>query len=389
MGRRLITLAAGVLGITTIALSSPVRSQTQLSALPEAVKAPADNPTTPEKVELGRLLFWDPILSGPKDVACATCHHPDFAYAENLDLSIGAHGVGLGAARRFASGTHPVVKRNSQTVLNTAFNGIDTAGGYDPSRAPMFWDLRVTSLEAQALEPLKALEEMRGTTYAEPAALDTVVRRLQAIQEYRARFSRAFGGGSPVTATNLGKALAAFERTLVAANAPFDRYMRGDQSAMTPLQVRGMQRFQRIGCANCHLGPMFTDYQLHTLGVPDNGKLAASDAGVEGRYQFRTPSLRNLVHTAPYMHSGTLRTLDDVIEFYDDVNGGRGRRGGGRTRNVNVPRENLDPLLRRLNLGGGRRDLVAFLEALSDDTFDRTIPDKVPSGLDVGGKIRD
>jgi cytochrome c peroxidase len=165
--------------------------------------------------------------------------------------------------------------------------------------------------------------------------------------------------------------------------------MRGDQSALTPLQVRGMQRFQRIGCANCHLGPMFTDYQLHTLGVPDNGKLPASDAGVEGRYRFRTPSLRNLLHTAPYMHSGTLQTLDDVIEFYDDVNGGRGRRGGGRTRNVNVPRENLDPLLRRLNLGGGRRDLVAFLEALSDDTFDRTIPDNVPSGLDVGGKIRD
>ena len=390
MGRQLMTFG-GAIGMLAAALSSSaVHSQAQLAALPQVVKAPADNPTTPEKVALGRLLFWDPILSGTKDVACASCHHPDFGYAENLDISIGAHGVGLGAERRFdKSGTHPFVKRNSQTVLNTAFNGIDAAGGYDPSRAPMFWDVRAVSLETQALEPLKALEEMRGDAYPESEALDNVARRLQAIPEYRTRFTRAFGGTAPVNPTNVGKALAAFERTLVATNSPFDRYMRGDQSAMTPLQIRGMQRFQRIGCANCHLGPMFTDYKLHTLGVPDNAKLATSDAGVEGRYQFRTPSLRNLAYTAPYMHSGTLRTLDDVIEFYDDVNGGGRRRGGGRTRNVNVPRENLDPLLRRLNLGGGRRDLVAFLEALSDDSFDRTIPDKVPSGLHVGGRIAD
>jgi cytochrome c peroxidase len=248
----------------------------------------------------------------------------------------------------------------------------------------MFWDVRVASLEAQALEPLKTHEEMRGDAYPEAAALDAVVARLRAIPEYRARFARAFGGAEPATPANLGKALAAFQRTLVAANAPFDRYMRGDASAMTPLQVRGMQRFQRIGCMNCHLGPMFSDFTLHTLGVPDNGKLAASDAGVEGRYQFRTPSLRNLAHTAPYMHSGTLATLDDVIEFYDDVNGGR---RGGRSRNPNVTRANLDPLLRRLNVNGGRRDLVAFLQALSDDTFDRTIPTRVPSGMRVGGNI--
>jgi cytochrome c peroxidase len=384
-------VAAGIaaVGIVAIAFSS-VQSQAQLSALPETVKAPADNPTTPEKVALGRLLFWDPILSGPKDVACATCHHPDFGYAENLDISVGVHGAGLGAARRFeGAGTHPFVKRNSQTVLNVAFNGLDAAGSYDPTRAPMFWDVRAAGLEAQALEPLKALEEMRGTTYSETDALDAVVGRLQAVAEYRAMFARVFGGSTPVSAANLGKALAAFERTLVAANSPFDRYMRGDTAAMTPLQIRGMQRFARIGCANCHLGPMFSDYQLHTLGVPDNAKLPASDAGVEGRYQFRTPSLRNLTYTAPYMHSGTLRTLDEVIEFYDDVNDRRRGRRAGRTRNTNVAPQDLDPLLRRLNLGGGRRDLVAFLEALSDDGFDRTIPDAVPSGLAVGGNIRE
>jgi cytochrome c peroxidase len=376
--------------VTAFVCRSPaVLTQAQFSALPQDVRAPVDNPTTPEKVELGRLLFWDPILSGTKDVACATCHHPDFGYAENLDVSIGAHGVGLGTSRRFdRTGARPFVKRNSQTVLNAAFNGISAGGTYDPARAPMFWDVRATSLEAQALEPLKALEEMRGDAYPESAALDTIVARLRAVPDYRARFTKVFGGTTPVTSANLGRAIAAFQRTLVTTNAPFDRYMRGDASAMSPLAVAGMNRFTRIGCANCHLGPMFSDYKLHVLGVPDNPKLPVSDAGVENRYQFRTPSLRNLKYTAPYMHSGMIPTLGDVIEFYDDVNG-RGGRRGGRTRNPQVAREDLDPLLRRLNVNGGRRDLVAFLEALSDDGFDKTIPDRVPSGLAVGGRIRD
>ena len=137
-----------------------------LSPLPREVQSPRDNAATQEKVELGRLLFWDPILSGPKDVACATCHHPDFGYAERLDLSIGVHGVGLGANRRFATAdSHVFVKRNSQTILNVAFNGMAGDGSHDPARAPMFWDLRATSLEAQALEPLRTFEEMRGWAY--------------------------------------------------------------------------------------------------------------------------------------------------------------------------------------------------------------------------------
>src|SRR5262245_60149596 len=127
-------------------LSSFVRAQVQLSQmspLPREVRSLPDNPTTPEKVELGRLLFWDPVLSGTKDVACATCHHPDFGYAENLDISIGVHGVGLGASRRFgAAGSRRFVKRNSQSILNVAFNGIDASGSYDPAGAPMFWDGR-------------------------------------------------------------------------------------------------------------------------------------------------------------------------------------------------------------------------------------------------------
>ena len=124
-------------------LASGVSSQSQslFKALPQTVTAPSDNPTTPDKVALGRLLFWDPILSGQNDVACATCHHPDAGYAESRDLSIGANGIGLGAARTFSAGSPVrIVKRNSQTVLNAAFNGMETSGHYDPVAAPMFWD---------------------------------------------------------------------------------------------------------------------------------------------------------------------------------------------------------------------------------------------------------
>jgi cytochrome c peroxidase len=378
--------ACAIVLAAAVRFAVPARTQAVIGSLPFEPAAPPDNPTTPEKVELGRLLFWDPILSGAKDVACATCHHPEFGYSDSLDLSIGTHGLGLGATRRFDQpGARPFVKRNSPTLLNIAFAGIDMTFGYDADASPMFWDMRVRSLEAQALEPIKALEEMRGDTFAEPEAVDMVVARIQAIPAYRTRFARAFGRPNAVTAANLSKAIAAFERSLLALNAPFDRYVRGDESAMTPLQVSGMLRFQSIGCANCHSGPMFTDYKLHTLGVADNPGLGTADAGADGRYRFRTASLRNLVYTAPYMHSGMLATLDDVLSFY---NGVRGSRTG--TRNPNVSPNDLDPLLFSLFLGGfDRRDLVAFLEALSDDSFDRTVPDSVPSGLPVGGRIRD
>ena len=166
------------------------------------------------------------MLSGPKDVACATCHHPELGYAEDRDVSIGVGGIGLGEDRRVGrDSTIPLVKRNSQTILNVAFSGSDETGQYDPVWAPMFWDIRVRSLEAQALEPLKALEEMRGLTYPEDEAVSVVVGRLTAIPEYSRLFADAFAGQAP-TAETLGKALAAFQRSLTASNAPFDRYMR-------------------------------------------------------------------------------------------------------------------------------------------------------------------
>ena len=250
----------------------------------------------------------------------------------------------------------------------------------------MFWDVRALSLERQALEPIKALEEMRGNAYPEDRAVDTVVARLAANAEYRTLFAEAFGVGQRVTSDNLAKALAAFQRSLLATRSPFDRYMRGEADAMDAAELRGMRRFERIGCANCHSGPMFSDFKLHVLGVPDNPKLAMSDGGKENTYAFRTASLRNLSFTAPYMHSGVFTTLEDVLEFYDDV---RSRRGGVRNRNPQVGREQLDPLLRRLRgVDEDDPDLVAFLRALSDDTFDTAIPARVPSGLTVGGLIQ-
>lgn len=356
-----------------------------LSALPLEAVAPANNAQGPAKVELGRLLFWDPILSGNQEVACATCHHPRFGYAEDLDISIGVDGAGLGPSRHFANADPiPFVKRNSQTILNSAFNGIDPWGRYDPATAPMFWDLRAEGLEAQAMLPIITLEEMRGRTYSEEDALDTIVARLRTISEYRSMFTDAFAGARPITAENLGRALAAFQRTLIANNSPYDRYMRGDATAMTAIQIRGMEQFQRIGCISCHNGPMFSDYKPHVLGIRDNRKLLASDDGIDHSYAFRTASLRNLAYTAPYMHNGRFRDLDDVLEFYDR----RGRRGRRGARNENSARAQLDPLLSALgDVDDHERELLEFLKALNDDSFDQTVPASVPSGLKPGGRI--
>ena len=145
--------------------------------------------------------------------------------------------------------------------------------------------------------------------------------------------------------------------------------------AMTPAQIEGMRRFEAIGCSQCHNGPMFSDYQPHVLGVDDNFRLPESDRGIpEMPYAFRTASLRNLAFTAPYMHSGALPDLEEVIEFYDDL-----------PENPNVQRQQVDPLARRLDDPDDEEDaLIAFLGALNDDSFDKTIPASVPSGLPVG-----
>jgi cytochrome c peroxidase len=342
-----------------------------------------DNATvSTETIVLGKALFWDPILSGKRDVACATCHHPANGYTDNLDLSIGVNAVGLGRNRHFLSpNTFAFVKRNAQTILNTAFNGMDANGNVNPATSPMFWDSRVRSLEAQSIEPIKTLEEMRGNAYSEAVAIDSVVARLKRIPQYQQLFQSAFGNAQSITATNMGIAIASFERTLVANNSRVDRYRAGERTALTAQEINGMNAFQTVGCANCHSGNMFSDFQLHVLSVPDNTKNAQSDAGANNTYAFRTPSLRNLRLTAPYMHSGVFQTLNDVLGFYNRI-------AGGNSQNRNVTDRQIDPRIRNLRIGNNEAAIVAFINALSDDNFDKTVPNSVPSRLSVGGNIR-
>ncbi|MEZ5040047.1 MAG: cytochrome c peroxidase [Saprospiraceae bacterium] len=351
-------------------------------ALPLTAKAPKNNPTTPEKVALGKLLYFDPILSGNKEVACATCHHPSNGFAESLDISIGVNGTGFGHKRAFKQPNDiPFVKRNAHTILNTAFNGINTRNEYDPEKAPMFWDLRVESLEQQALEPIKAFEEMRGHAYPVEEALDRVVERLKAIPAYQELFSKAFEEEDPINEVNLGKAIAAYERTLLSNNSRFDQYMRGDQSALSISELEGLKVFIKTGCAKCHNGPMFSDFKMHVLGAPENEKLPAPDSSLHGDFAFRTPSLRNLRFTFPYMHNGSLNSLQRVLEFYEDIS-------GGKERNERVPKTQFDPLIKELKVEFKEIPrIINFLLALNDDQFDKDVPEQVPSGLEVGGKI--
>ncbi|MEM0998465.1 MAG: cytochrome c peroxidase [Bacteroidota bacterium] len=355
--------------------------------LPAEVPAPADNPTTTAKAELGRLLFWDPILSGPRTVSCATCHHPAFGYSDGRELPIGTGGRGLGPQRRDVSnGEFGIVPRNSPTVINTAFNGI-TAGGVVPAEnAPMFWDNRAQSLENQALGPPTSFEEMRGHAYEAEFAIEMVVARLYEIPEYVRRFRDAFGARG-ITDRTMAEAIAAFERTIVARNSPFDRYQAGDLNAMPPAAQRGMVAFAEAGCNTCHSGPMFSDYRPHVLGVPDHADLEAPDAGAGGTFGFRTPTLRNLSVTAPYMHNGTSRDLEEVMDFYLTAQAAaQGNNVPQGEINPNAPE--LDPLLASMQLRQDQvDDIIAFMEALDDPVFDRRIPNRVPSGLPVGGAI--
>lgn len=353
-----------------------------LAALPLEVPVPADNPITKEKTALGKLLFFDPVLSGNKDVACATCHHPEFGFAESLEISIGVNAKGLGSKRNFNFPNDiPFVKRNSQSIINTAFNGIKNNTETDPSSAPMFWDLRVKGLENQSLEPIKAFEEMRGHVYEENVALDKVVERLRQIKEYQQLFETAFGTKDAITKENLGKAIATYERTLIANNSKFDKYMRGDETALSRNEIDGMYIFLKSGCSKCHNGPMFSDFKTHVMGVADNEKIGFSDDGFEKKYAFRTPSLRNLRFTFPYMHSGKVKTLENVLEFYEDLS-------GRKIINPKVKPGQIDTLVDKLKVDFKDIPLILeFLSTLNDDKFDKSIPAKVPSKLKVGGNI--
>lgn len=246
----------------------------------------------------------------------------------------------------------------------------------------MFWDLRANGLEAQALEPLKALEEMKGKKYGEEEIIPELINRLVAIPEYQSLFKQAFPEEPTITAPNLSKAIAAFERSLLTNNSRFDLYMRGDESAISISEREGFEEFKRAGCGNCHNGPMFSDFQKHVLGVPESKSLGKLDMGIDSSYAFRTPSLRNLRFTFPYMHNGSFSSLRRVLEFYEDI-------AAGKMRNPNLTKQDLDPLVREIRLRvKDMGPIISFLNTLNDDSFDKRIPASVPSGLAVGGNIQ-
>jgi len=311
-------------------------------AFPET-NEPADNPTTPAKAELGRLLFFDPILSGNNDISCAGCHHPDLGFSDGLPTATGPEGAPL--------------DRNTPGLWNVAYAG------------HLFWDGRVTSLEEQVLVPLQHDDEM--------AVADTeeLVAELQAIPEYVSLFDAAFGGDAgAVTMHNIQRALAAFERMLISSNSPFDRYAGGDFEALTPQQRRGLALFRSgaTRCFECHAAPTFATETFRVVGVPDDDPgRAAIDANLPAG-AFRVPTLRNVALSAPYMHDGSLATLEEVIDFY--------AAGGGRAHG----NETVDPFVAGFELTERERaDLVAFLLALTDEGALPEIPAAVPSGLPV------
>jgi cytochrome c peroxidase len=194
-------------------------------------------------------------------------------------------------------------------------------------------------------------------------------------------FQKAFGS-KEISKKNIGKAIATFERTLLAKNSKFDNYAAGNLNALSPLELRGLSNFVSAGCNKCHSGPMFSDYKLHIMGHEDNPRLGESDKG-DGKYGFRTPSLRNLSLTGPYMHNGVFKTLEEVMVFYEELS------GAGGSRNKNIPTKQMDKILRPFGMTNDQiKPIVAFLKTLDDPNFDKTIPQTVPSGLNPGGNIK-
>jgi cytochrome c peroxidase len=290
-------------------------------------------------VALGRKLFFDKRLSSDNSISCATCHDPNYGFADPHPVSIGVKGR-LG-------------ERNSHTLLNVAF------------MAPLMWDGRADSLEEQSLLPFMSPSEF-------DLAPDQAALKLRR-QGYSGEFKEVFG--DDVTPANIAKALATYERTLSAGGSPFDRYLlEKDASAISPAARRGFEVFLEAKCDACHLimtpglhpfalkHVVFTDGKFHNLGVdaakpnPDPGRFGVTfDASDWGR--FRTPTLRNVALTAPYFHDGSAATLADVVDLYD--------KGGN-------PNRNLDPALRPLKLRPEQKqDLVRFLESLTSSDLAR------------------
>jgi cytochrome c peroxidase len=321
--RSVIRPIAAMLAATT--LHAAAMSEVKSYVRGEAPPAPADNAITYARVELGKRLFFDPRLSGSGRISCATCHNPALGWSDGLPTAIG-HGM-------------KELKRHTPTILNSAYN------------KRQMWDGRFASLEEQALGPIGSADEMNMD-------MAEMVQRLNSIKGYRGYFDIAYPGEG-ISEKTVAKAIASFERTVVSRPSPFDRWQSGERNAVSPAAKRGFELFRgKANCVACHEGAHFSDDGFHNVGVrqspgvDDPGRFAKVPVkGMKGAH--KTPSLRDLAYTAPYMHNGAYGTLREVVEMYS--------RGGDVT-------DNLDPNIRKLDLSRPEiDDIVAFLESLSGD----------------------
>lgn len=286
------------------------------------IEYPDDEEPSESEIALGKILFFDTRLSSNQKQSCASCHNPDLGFSDGLAGSLGTMGS--------------VVPRNTPHIYNLAWS------------SAFFWDGRSSTLEDQALGPIAAAGEMN-------LPLDQVVPRLQEVTYYKNEFKKVYGEQG-LTLTNVARAIASFERSIISDNSAYDQYIAGNTSAMSPSAIRGLALFEGKGnCSDCHDGANFTDDSFHNIGVStvkvDMGRAAIDPtSGLKGA--FKTPGLRNVVMTAPYMHDGSEGTLEAVVRYYN--------QGGNH-------KEHLSKLIKPLGLSEVEiADLVAFMGALTD-----------------------
>jgi cytochrome c peroxidase len=304
---------------------------------------------SPQQIDLGRLLFFDPVLSGDKNLSCANCHNPALGFSDGMDRSVGARGQ--------------VSQRSAPTLWNSAFLKV------------FFWDARAHSLEEQAVGPLFSDQEMANTP-------EQLITNLKQVETYPVLFSQAFPASEDaLVIDNIVTALTAFQSSLISLNSPYDRYAHGDAKALSPNELKGLNVFRSFvaRCSQCHTPPLFTNQQVAVIGTPEPAGLPR-DVGAAQTFNaarlrggFKVPTLRNIAHTAPYMHSGRFATLREVAEFYTKGRGHAVPEGEELLLHWHISDPNLtDTELDRL---------VDFMGALSDEHFMPTIPTQVPSGL--------
>lgn len=338
---------------------SPTWSGGLRAALPQSREG-----FSPEQIDLGRYLFFDPILSREGKLSCAHCHHPDYGLSDGLGRSIGKDGQGVGPARYGGSR----LPRSAPTLWNVGFLN------------SLFWDGRASSLEEQAEGPLFSSKEMNNTRKNLEGTLNN-----QPV--YRKLFEQAFGlePQERIATLHVSRALTAFESTLVSFNSRYDQYAHGNESALSEEEIAGHNVFRSFvtRCSQCHTPPLFTNSELAVIGVPepDGAPLDAGAQLISGeatlRGGFKIPSLRNIALTAPYMHAGNFNTLQEVIDFYNNKRGHAVPDG-----------ENLS-LHWHIHLSAPTLSvedtaaLIAFLNSLTDESMMPAIPQTVPSGLPV------